>query len=115
MTSLGPRLRHRVAVQASTTYRDTNGDRVQEWADVAGLENVPAEVLTGAGREAQAAGQDQTIVAARVTVRWQSALAAPRGMRIVHGSAIYHIETFYTDATGRRWLTLVCSEGARDG
>ena len=53
-------------------------------------------------------------VAARITCRWQDELAEPYGLRITHGADLYHVETHYTDATGARWVTLVCSKGVRD-
>lgn len=112
--SLGPRLRHRVTFATQLTTRDTNGDRVTVLVPVSGLENVPAEVLTGAGREAVAAGQPQSSVAARITLRYQAALREPYGMSLEHDGQAYHVTTHYFDATGRRWVTLVCEKGFKD-
>lgn len=115
MKPVGPKLRHRVSFDARTVSRNSNGDRVEGWAPVSALQKVPAEVLTGAGMEAVKSGQPVSSVAARITLRYQSALAAPYGMRVTHGADVYHVETSYTDATGRRWVTLVCQKGVSDG
>jgi len=115
MKPLGPKLRHRVGFYSFAISRDSNDDRVQTWVPVAALQNVPAEVLTGAGAEAVRSGQPSSSVAARITLRWQSALNAPYGLRVTHGDDIYHVETHYMDATGRRWITLVCQKGVADG
>ena len=111
---MSPKLRHRISFASAAIVRDTNGDRSQVFLPVAALQNVPAEVLTGAGKEAVAAGQPVSSVAARITCRWQAELAEPYGLRITHGADLYHVETHYTDATGARWVTLVCSKGVRD-
>ena len=115
MKPLGPRLRQRVSFASFAISRDSNDDRVQTWAPVAALQSVPAEVLTGAGSEAVRSGQPSSSVAARITLRWQPELAAPYGMRVTHGADIYHVESHYNDATGRRWITLVCQKGVADG
>lgn len=111
MKPLGPRLRHRVAFFAFIKTRDGNGDEIQDWFPLAGLDAEPAEVLTGAGPEAVRSGQPTSAVAARITVRWRSELASPYGLRVTHGPDLYQVESHYTDATDRRWLTLVCTKG----
>lgn len=109
--ALSPRLRQRVTFLAFVKTRDSNGDEVQTWQPASGLGSVPAEVLTGPGPEAVRSGQPTSAVAARITVRWQSALASPYGMRLTHGSDLYQVESYYNDASNRRWLTLVCTKG----
>ena len=111
---IGHRLRHRVTLESRVISRDSNGDRVSVWVPVTGAALMPAEVLTGPGREALAAGQLQSDVAARITVRKCAAVASPHGMRLWHGQDLYHIATFFDDATGTRWRTLVCTTGTRD-
>lgn len=107
--SLSPRLRHRITIQSVTVSRDSvTGFVGKVW--VAFASDVPAEVLTGAGREATALGQQINTIAARITIRWIPGVV--KGMRVLHGSDIYHVATQHTDATGRRWLTLVCTIGA---
>lgn len=107
-----PRLRHRVTVESFAIVRNTEGDRSQVWIPL--LINEPAEVLTGAGKEQVAAGQPQSNITARVTMRWRPELVEPHGRRVLHDGAVFHVETWYADITGRRWITLVCSAGVRD-
>ena len=111
--AMAPRLRHRVSFEAPVIVRDSNGHRRQEWMPITALQNVAAEVLTGPGKESLPAAQPLTTVAARITLRYQSALAACYGMRIDHAGTTYHVESYYFDVTGRRWVTLVCSTGAK--
>lgn len=111
---LGARLRHRVSFDVlGVATRDSNGNLVRDWEPVAALQNVPAEVLTGPGKESTPAAQPVSTIAARVTLRYQSDLADPYGMRVRFGAVAYHVETHYFDVTGRQWVTLVCSAGAK--
>lgn len=107
------RLRQRVSFDAFIPVRDSDGMVEEEWSAVDGLQDVPAEVLTGPGKEGQPAAQPITSVAARITVRYLAALAIPFGMRIRHGSVTYHVESFCFDATGVKFITLVCSTGEK--
>lgn len=111
MSTLTPRLRHRVSIQRQSNVRDSNGILVTTWVDV--LTNVPAEVLQGAGREFNASGALQSEVAARVTMRWFSGLKA--SMRVLHDGSIYNITSAETDITGRREWRLRCAAGVNDG
>ena len=114
MKPLGPRLRHRASFASRAIVRDSNGDRSEVFAPVAALQNVPCEILTGAGMEAVKSGQPVSSIAARITLRYQAELSAPYGLRVTAGGAVYHVETHYNDATGRRWVTLVCQAGVAD-
>lgn len=108
---LAARLHHRVSVRRRSETRDpATGFAVVAWTPV--IERLPAEVLTGPGREAEARGQTQNEVAARITVRWHPSLKSPTGLRIDHDGDVYHVETAAFDATGRRSITFVCSSGA---
>lgn len=110
--SLTPRLRHRVTLQAQTSTQDPNtGDPVIGWADF--MSNIPAEVLTGAGREARVTGTTVADTDARITMRWFPAL--DQSMRLLWDGRIYDITSIETDATGRREWRLRCTEGLTDG
>lgn len=111
--AMAPRMRHRVSFDAPITVRDSSGNQRQEWLPITSLQNVPAEVLTGPGKESIPAAQPLTTVAARITLRYQSSLAACYGMRVDHNGAEYHVESYFFDAGCRRWVTLVCSTGAK--
>lgn len=107
---LAARLHHRVSVHRRSETRDpTTGFAAVAWTPV--VERLPAEVLTGPGREAEARGQTQNEIAARITVRWHPSLKSPTGLRVTHGDDLYHVETASFDATGRVSITFVCSTG----
>lgn len=110
---LGPRLRHRVSFDAPFTARDSDGNRHEAFAAVSELQGMPAEVLTGPGKETVPAAQPVSTVAARITLRYHPMIANPYGMRVRHGDAVYHIETWHFDVSGRHWVTLICSAGAK--
>lgn len=108
---ISARLRHRVTIDRRVEVRDpSTGFASTTWENV--RDAVAAEVLTGPGRESEARGQTQNEIAARITVRWHSALRNPTGLRIRHAFDTYHVETASYDATGCRSITFVCSTGA---
>lgn len=118
MTALAARLRHRVTFQAQATVRDSEGVQQTSWDtaqldSATELEDVPAEVLTGPGREAVIAGQTNADTAARITVRWFPGLLP--SWRILWDGRVYNIRTFDTDMTGRREWRIRCTEGMNDG
>lgn len=89
----------------------------RSWADlvVSGVtySSVPAEVLTGPGREFVQSGATQAEGMIRVNMRWFPGLTAK--MRIVWDSNPYNITSIETDATARREYRLKCSTGVSDG
>lgn len=109
---LTQRLRHRVTVQQKVTTQDGNTGAISYvWQDYA--VNVPAEVLTGPGREFDAADAKQAETTARITMRWFPGLLA--SMRILWDSRAYDILSMETDATARREWRLRCKDGPTDG
>jgi SPP1 family predicted phage head-tail adaptor len=118
MSVLAPRLRHRVTFQEQGASRDDDGVETIAWQTVAldsdtDLENVPAEVLTGPGKEVTASGARQSDIAARITVRWFAGLSA--AWRIVWDGQTFNIATWETDITGRREYRIRCTAGMNDG
>lgn len=118
MSTLAPRLRHRVTFQRQVTERDSGGVEATTWQTVwldsdTELADVPAEVLTGPGRESVIAGQVNAETAARITVRWFPGLS--QSWRILWEGLVYNIQTFDTDATARREWRIRCTEGMNDG
>lgn len=113
------RYRHRVGVQARTESQDANtGAVTYEWGTVylsstVALDSVPAEVLTGPGREALAADVKTAETAARINMRWFPGLRAD--MRLIWDGRYFGIVSIETDATGRMEYRLRCSEGMTDG
>lgn len=103
---LANRLRHRVAIQEAIETQDAeNGALSRVWAtktlsDGTVLSDVPAEVLTGVGREFVQSGAIQSEYNARINLRWFPDLSLK--MRIIWDNTIYQITSIETDVTARR-------------
>lgn len=120
MSTLAPRLRHAITFQEQVTTRDGNGVQVTTWVnaklpDKQELVDVPAEVLTGPGREFLQSGQMQSDVAARITCRW-----FPGGIksswRVLWDGQTFNVKGVPdTDATGRREYRFAATAGVNDG
>lgn len=109
---LAYRLRHRVRVERFVTGRDPNtGAVINEWQTF--VDNVPAEVLTGPGRELNQSGSVQAEVAARINMRWFPGLT--QAMRIIWDGIIYNIGSIETDMTARREYRLKVTGGINEG
>jgi len=109
---LAYRLRHRVTVQELVEVQNTTtGAVTREWEDF--LSDIPAEVLTGAGREFVQSGATQSEIAARINMRWFPGLTQKH--RIVWDTNIYNILSIETDMTGRQEYRLKCKAGVSDG
>jgi len=113
------RYRHRVSFEERVEEEDSEtGALSYVWATVyldsdTPLENIPAEVLTGPGREFNAADAKQAETSARVNLRWFPGLL-PTWRMLWDGKA-YDILSIETDATARREYRLRCKEGVTDG
>ena len=116
---LAYRLRHRVAIQELVeTQNTTTGAVTRAWENVwldtdTELSAVPAEVLTGAGKEFVQSGATQEQIAARINMRWFPGLT--QKMRIVWDTNIYNITSIETDTTGRMEYRLRCVARVSDG
>lgn len=109
---LTQRLRHRVTFQRQVEAQDPDtGNTLITWADA--FTDVPAEVLTGPGREFIESETKQAETDARINLRWMPGLE--QSMRVVWDGKFYDITGMDTDRTGRRELRLRCKEGASDG
>lgn len=112
------RLRHRIRFEENQpTQSRTTGALINNWvqAEVPGvvLTAVPAEVLTGPGREHLAAGAKFHDVAARINLRWFPGFKP--AWRLWWDGQVFEIISWSTDATGRRELRLVCRAGVSNG
>jgi len=122
---LAHRLRHRVTFQRLTDpVRNENGYPVPGsggWqtvvlGDGARLENVPAEVLTGPGREFQGGAATQAETSARINLRWFPAIERDMAAwRVLWDGRIYNITSVDTDATARREWRLRVVDGPSEG
>lgn len=109
---LAYRLRHRVSIQELVEVQDTTtGAVTRGWEDV--YTNVPAEVLTGPGKEFVQSGATQGEITARINMRWFDGLTQKH--RIVWDTKIFNIVSIETDMTGRQEYRLKCSSGVTDG
>lgn len=115
--TLGQRYRHRIAFQQPVQEQDSEtGEVTTTWTTVAGMASVPAEVLTGPGREFRESGTVQAETTARINCRWFSVdrIALYR-WRILWDGRVYNIGSAETDATARREWRLRCTDGVNDG
>jgi head-tail adaptor len=85
----------------------------KQWGDV--FANVPAEVLTGPGREDVAAGAERAETDARINLRWLPGIDTQ--MRVIWESEPngkrpeFAIQSMELDATGMREIRLRCVHG----
>ncbi|MEW6462938.1 MAG: head-tail adaptor protein [Pseudomonadota bacterium] len=113
------RLRHRITFQAQEQQQDSETGAVNlVWvnvtlADGTLLVDVPAEVLTGAGREFSGAATTQGETTARVNLRWFPGLELT--WRLLWQGQPYNISSAETDATARKEWRLRCENGVTDG
>jgi head-tail adaptor len=114
---LTQRLRHRITFQKQGAQQQdaASGDVFIPWVDL--YTDVPAEVLTGAGRpgsEIIASEVKQAVETdARMTLRWLPDIDA--SVRVVWDGENYDITSVETDRTARRELRLRCKKGLTDG
>lgn len=99
------RLRHRVTLQRPVTSRDTYGDAIESWVDVA---TVWAAMEDLSGREYWAAAQQASEVTTRVTIRYRDGVHVT--WRIVHAVTweTYQIHAILDPDGRRRELQLLC-------
>lgn len=119
---LTQRLRHRVTLQSPVVAQDpVTGEELVTWqtaVDEYGtpLLSVPAEVLTGPGRERFADAVVQAETTARINLRWfpVERLELYR-WRILWDGRVFNIGSAETDRTARREWRLQCTDGVNDG
>ncbi len=113
------RYRHRIEIQERIESQDSEtGDVTVTWETFAldsdtPLDAVPAEVLTGPGREFNAADAKQAETTARINCRWFPGLLPTH--RIVWDGKVFDITSIETDATARREYRLRCADGVNGG
>lgn len=109
---LSPSLRHRVTIQSQVqTQNPVTGGIVITWTDF--IANVPAQVLTGPGREFRDSSAGQSEVSARIKMRWFPGLT--QQMRILWDGITYNIRSIEVDATGRIDYRVICNGGVNSG
>lgn len=119
------RLRHRITFKAQGgPIRDENGYPIPGSGglqtvvlpDGTRLEDVPAEVLTGPGKEWVGSGAPQSETSARINLRWFPANERDMAAWIVlWDGRVYNIQSVETDATARREWRLRVVDGPTEG
>lgn len=113
---LNHRLRHRIKIQKPVESQDGDtGEIITTWQNIelsAGKPDIPAEVLTGAGKESYAENSKFSEVVARINIRW-----FPYGQqdlykcRIIWESQVFNIVDVQTDLTARQEWRFKCEAG----
>ncbi len=109
------RLRHRVAIEARSTSRDSaTGAVAYTWAKITNGD-VWAAIEPLSTREFVAANAVQSKVTARIVIRYRADVTA--AMRVNHNGRIYSIEgpPLADKESGLEYLTLAVSEGVNKG
>ena len=116
------RLNQRVTLKELASVQDpATGAVTRDWViakalDGTELQDVPAEVLTGAGREPYLAGAYQSEITARINLRWfpidarvmqEWVIDHDLGFGVVNRYTIFSVES---DATGRVDWRLKCGD-----
>lgn len=107
------RLRHRVDIQSKSNVQDpVTGEITTTWVNT--WTSVPASIEPLSAREFIAAQAVQSMVTARITLRYRVGLDA--SMRIVHNGTIYNPAGFLGDPdSGLEHVTIPCSQGVNNG
>lgn len=103
--------RHRVHIQRPVYTQDPDtGEALVTWETVevsgVGLSSVPADVLTGPGRESRTSGTTTAEVSLRVNLRWFPGFDP--SWRILWNGFAYDVRSVETDASARREYRLSC-------
>lgn len=103
--SFGAKAKDRVVLQSPETGRDSYGQPLDGWTDVA---SVRAIVVDVSGREYMAAGATQNAAVTKITIRKRDGVEP--AMRVLYGQAAYNIEAVLDQDNGT--LLLMCARGA---
>lgn len=117
---LSYRLRHVIRLQSPIETQDpVTGEINISWQNIElspGKPDIPAEVLTGPGRELVAASSKHSEADARINIRWfpisQHALYK---CRAIWEEQVYSITSVETDITARQEWRLRCKAGVSNG
>ncbi|EGR1131331.1 TPA: head-tail adaptor protein [Vibrio cholerae] len=113
---LSHRLTHVIQIQEPIESQDDDsGAIITTWQTIeiaAGKPNIPAEVLTGPGKEVSAAGSKYPEVVARINVRWfPFDMQKLYECRILWEGQIFGIHSVDTDRTARQEWRFKCKAG----
>jgi SPP1 family predicted phage head-tail adaptor len=103
-------LRKRITIQIRSTTKDSYGQPLTEWSDIA---TVWGEVAPMSGRELLAAEAVQSSLTHSVSIRYFAGLKP--SMRIKYGDRLFDIQSVIDEDERHRTMTLLCVEGLSDG
>jgi len=98
-------LRHRVTIQQKSVTRNTLGEEVVTWQDVA---TVWADVQPLSGKEYFDAQQVNAEVTVRIRIRYRTGVKPE--MRVVFGSRVFDIQAVINVDGRNQELQLMCKE-----
>ena len=111
------RMIHRITFEERVNVQEDSGAWYVVWRSptVAGVRlfRIPAEVLTGPGRERLMGGGVNAQTTARINLRWFPGLRPE--WRILWDGKKYNITSIETDVTGRMEYRLTCVDGPSEG
>lgn len=116
---LTDKLRHRVTIQQPVITQDfQSGETLKTWENVwldssTELADVPAQVLTGPGRELNTASAKRAEDTVRINLRWFPGFNV--GWRVLWDGHTYDITSIEYDSTARREIWLRGIGGLTDG
>ena len=116
MSAIGAgQLNHRVRIQRPIVSKDMLGAPTQGWTDVG---TVWADIQPISGREARIADRVAAEVTHQITVRFQDAFSAPKAvaqLRVLYRRRVFAIHAALNEDEANVVVTLLASEGLRDG
>lgn len=108
---------HRITIQSRVETVDAVGGITTAWVDAfptaTALGGIPAEVLTGPGRELRAAGGEQAEATARIAFQYLPGV--DQSQRVLWDGQIFNIRSVEFDRSGRGEVRLICTAGVNDG
>ena len=111
------RYRQRIVIKDRVETRGSAGEVIVTWVDAfpaaTALGGIPAEVLTGQGRELRAAGAPEAETAARINFRHLPGVKQTQ--RVEWDGFVFNIRSIEFDATARSEIRLMCTAGVNDG
>jgi SPP1 family predicted phage head-tail adaptor len=100
-------LRSRVTLQSPSDSVDDSGALLRVWSDIA---DIWARIEPQRGAEIFVAGEQESVLAHLVTIRWRPDAASP--MRLLLGSRALYIRAAFDPDGRKRFLVCRCDEYA---
>lgn len=105
------RFRFTVSIEEKKVEQSDTGAPIVSW--VTFCKNIPAEILSGKGREMVAGGQEQSYLFTTVTIRTIPGVTT--NMRVNHNGVFYNISAVLPDPSQQSYTELWCGTGLNLG